>query len=127
MQKVVLNSAIKLKVLFSNFKGEPTTPATILLNVIKPDTSIVSINVGFVEIEKGYYYYDFLDTNLEGIYTQEWIAEIDGEEVQFDDKFEVFSGGVITSNYSALDFNKLILIEINDTIKSIDGSSFDKE
>lgn len=127
MQKVVLNSNIKLKVLFSNFKGESITPASIVLNIIKPDLTIETINVGFVEVEKGYYYFDYLNTNLEGIYTQEWIAEIDGEEVQFDDKFEVFSGGIIKTSYSTLDYNKLIFIEISDTIKAADGTSFSEE
>ena len=117
MRKINLNSSIKLKVLFTDFSDNPVDPESFYLIITKPDQEQVTIDVGFVRVELGYYYLDFNNTNLEGVYTEEWIATINGQEISFDFQFEVLSGGKIQQKQNLIDYNQARIKMVNYKMK----------
>jgi len=125
MRKINLNSSIKLKVLFTDFSDNPVDPESFYLIITKPDQEQVTIDAGFVRVELGYYYLDFNNTNLEGVYTEEWIATINGQEISFDFQFEVLGGGKIQQKQNLIDYNQIILVSLSNEISALDGSKLE--
>ena len=127
MKKINLNSSIKLKVLFTDFSDNAVNPESFYLLITKPDNTQEEITEGFIQVEQGFFYFDYLNTNQAGIYTEEWIATINGQEISFDFKFEVLSGGKIVQKENLVDYNQVILVSLSNEISGLDGSKLVKD
>jgi hypothetical protein len=126
-RSVSLNSTIKLKVVFNNFKSEPVNPSEITLVITKPNSDQIVINDGFLNLETGFFVYEFNQTDIAGNYTEEWIALIDGEEILYDFHFTVYAGGEIKAGQNIIDYNELILITLDSTISDFEGNQLNED
>lgn len=116
-----LNSSVKLRVLFYNDCQEASNAENISLVVTKPDGTQLTYNDNFVNVDTGYYYYSFIDTDQSGIYTHTWNVTIDGTAVSKTDSFEIKTGGSASFKFAELANNELVIIELLGDIVSTDG------
>ena len=117
-----LNSTVKLRVLFYNDCKEASNATNITLTVTKPDTTSIAINGGFVNVDTGFYYYAFSDTDQAGEYQHQWTATVDGVEISKTEKFSIKSGGSVDFKFAELGSNELVVVELLKGIKATDGS-----
>jgi hypothetical protein len=120
-----LNSSVKLRVLFYNDCKEATNVTNIVLTVTKPDGSTVTyddVQHTFTNVDTGYYYYAFTNTDIAGTYKHLWNVLVDGVAVSKEDTFEIKSGGSADFEFVELVKNELIIIELLNSIKGTDGS-----
>lgn len=116
-----LNSSVKLRVLFYNDCQEASNAENISLVVTKPDGTQLTYNNNFVNVDTGYYYYNFTDTDQSGVYTHTWNVTIDGTAVSKTDRFEIKTGGSASFKFAELGNNELVVIELLGDIVSTDG------
>lgn len=116
-----LNSSVKLRVLFYNDCQEASNAENISLVVSKPDGTQLTYNDNFVNVDTGYYYYSFTDTDQSGIYTHTWNVNIDGTAVSKTDSFEIKTGGSASFKFAELGNNELVIIELLGDIVSTSG------
>ena len=122
-----LNSNIKLKVLFYNDCKEASNATEMTLSVTKPDGSQVTYNEGFVNVDTGFYYYNFQAADIEGEYTHLWSATVDGAAISKEDKFKVKGGGSLSFVLPELKKNELVIVGLDAGIKAIDGSELNRK
>lgn len=124
MKCFTLNSNIKLRVLFYNDCKEASNATDISLTVTKPDGNQLVYNNGFVNVDTGFYYYNFTAADLEGEYVHLWSATVDGAQISKEDKFEVKGGGSLSFALPELKKNELVIIGLGTSIAAEDGSKF---
>jgi len=117
-----LNSTVKIRVLFYNECKEASNATNISLSITKPDGNVVAINNGFVNVDTGFYYYSFADTDVAGEYSHQWTATIDGTQVTKADKFTVKTGGSVGFDFVELGTNELVVVQLLKGLKATDGS-----
>lgn len=127
MKCFTLNSNIKLRVLFYNDCKEASNATNISLTVTKPDGNQLVYNNGFVNVDTGFYYYNFTTADLEGEYVHLWSATVDGAQISKEDKFEVKGGGSLSFSLPELQKNELVIIGLGSSIVAQDGSKFSEK
>ena len=119
-----LNSSVKIKALFYNDCKEASNASSLSLVITKPDNTVVTINNGFTNVDVGYYYYEFSDSDIAGTYNYVWNVTIDGLATTKTGTFEIKSGGSISIEFPELKNNELVIIELLKDIKATDGTGF---
>lgn len=117
-----INENIKLKMLFTDDCGNPIDPDGIGVVFTDPDGGEVDNAFEARKIDTGFYYVDFTP-GIAGLWKDNWVVSILGENIVFEGQFEVKAGGTVTALPCGLDFNSLIVIELSSSIEDSDGVS----
>ena len=122
-----LNKEIKLKVILTDDCGNLINAddgSNITVIVTLPDSSeIVYLSTigGITKADDGFYYLTYTPDQV-GHYTDRWRILVNGEIVEITNNFTVKNGGTIQALQNGLDFNSLILIELDSSIADVDGN-----
>ena len=121
----VINSAIKLKMLFTDTCGNPVDIQGATITFKNPNGVDVDPGLQVSKIDTGYYYVEYTPT-IAGTWNDLWTVGILGENITFEGSFEVISGGEVRQPKCGLDFNSLILIQLKG-LKDVDGNELLKD
>ena len=121
-----LNEEIKLKMLFSDDCGNAIDPEGITVTFEDPNGVAVDPGLQAVRIDLGYWYVSYTPA-LAGNWSDIWTVGIFGENIDFAGRFTVNSGGQVATQPCGLSFNSLIVVKLDESISSEDGSSLEEE
>lgn len=121
-----IGEEIKLKMLFTDECGNPIDPAGLSVVFDDPDGNLVDPALQAVKIDTGFYYASFTP-NIAGVWKDNWVAGILGENIAFQGSFEVVSGGSVAALPCGLEFNSLIVIELEETIADENGNTLQED
>lgn len=125
-----LNKEIKLKVILTDDCGNLINAddgIDIVLRINQPDDVVFVVNnINIIKADDGFYYATYTPT-LVGDYTDTWRFTVNGQNVEITNKFTVKNGGTIQALQNGLDFNSLILIELDSTIADTDGNTLNTD
>lgn len=115
-----INKELKLKVLLTDDCGN-------LINA--DDNTNVAVSVAGVDIaaqniikaDDGFYYALYTPASV-GNFTDTWTFVVNGQNVQIVNNFTVKNGGEIQALKNGLDFNSLILVELDSSIADVNGN-----
>ena len=121
MQNYSLNDPVKIKALFFNKQEEPVTVSSLSLTVTKPNGNIEVFDNNFGNPETGYYYYNYESGNEVGVYKFCWEATLESIASKKEGSFNITGGGSISTVLPELKKNELIVIELQEGIRSVSG------
>ena len=96
----------------------------------KPDGNIINVHLivpnPIVNADVGFYYYNYTP-DIAGEYTESWTVSIGGENVTYESKFTVETGGIAVAPECGLEFNSLVVLELDESIADEDGNSLGRD
>lgn len=119
------DSAVNLKMLFTDSAGNPTDPTAIAVTLENAGGGAIDPGLVAVKIDTGYWYVNYTPTTI-GVWKDLWTVTLLGEAIAFVGSFEVIGGGVVAQPKCGLDFNNLIVIELDKTIADTSGNTLSK-
>ena len=127
---VKLGADVKLKILFKDDCGDPVDPEVIKLTIKKPNAVLIDVHEidpnPIVNADVGFYYYNYTP-DATGEYTETWTVSIGGEEVTYQSKFIVEAGGIAVAPECGLEFNSLVVLELDQRIADVDGNTLGRD
>ena len=127
---VKLGADVKLKILFKDDCGDPVDPEVIKLTIKKPNAVLIDVHEidpnPIVNADVGFYYYNYTP-DATGEYTETWTVSIGGEEVTYQSKFIVEAGGIAVAPECGLEFNSLVVLELDQSIADVDGNTLGRD
>ena len=117
-----LNEEIKLKMLFSDDCGKAVDPNGITVTLVDPNGVAVDPGLQAVKIDTGFWYVSYTPV-VAGTWKDIWTVSLLGENVEFEGSFTINSGGQVATQPCGLEFNSLIVVELDSTIADVDGNT----
>ena len=120
---VQLNTAVKLKMLFTDDCGKPIDPegeASVVFE--NPNGLEIDPGLQLNKIDTGYWYVEYTP-GMEGTWKDIWTVGLLGETISFESSFSVISGGVVQAQPCGLEFNSLILVTLDKSIADSEGNT----
>lgn len=120
-----LNKEIKLKVILTDDCGNLINAddnTDITVSITDPNNGVNNIVANNIIKADDGFYYALYTPSIIGSFTDAWTFVVNGENVQITNNFTVKNGGTIQALQNGLDFNSLILIELDSSIADTDGN-----
>ena len=118
-----------LKMSFVDDCENPVDPSAITLAVTKPNAAVDNFSLvanTILKADVGFYYIRYTP-DIAGDYSEAWEATINGTVVSISAKFEAKSGGKAAAPDCGLEFNSLLVLELDETIADVDGNTLGED
>ena len=123
---VQINSAVKLKMLFTDDCGNPIDPTGATITFENPNGLAVDPGLQVQKIDTGYWYVEYTPT-ISGTWKDVWTVNLLGEDIDFEGSFSVIAGGVVQAQPCGLEENSLVVITLDSSIADSDGNSLETD
>lgn len=126
---VNLLEEVLLKVYFKDDCGKAIDPIDIELVITSPSGANEAFGIVPNEIVKadvGFYYIRYTPSES-GVYNESWIATINGNAIEIVTKFQVKAGAIGGTPDCGLEYNSLLVLELDKTIADIDGNTLEED
>ena len=123
---VQINTAVKLKMLFTDACGKPIDPAGATVTFKNPDGADVAAGSQAQKIDTGYWYVEYTPA-ISGSWKDVWTVSLLGENIDFEGSFSVIAGGVVQAQPCGLEENSLIVITLDSSIADSDGNTLETD
>jgi hypothetical protein len=116
------NESIKLKINIKDSLNVAKDPENLTLYLTRPDSTELIYQIDdFIRVDVGFYYLDFNITDLPGVYHELWEITLNGNLNTKTFSFQCLDNPGFDDLSSHLGYNRLISIQIQDSIEDLDG------